>query len=647
MKRIFLTYSFLILFVSLSICKFLNEECSNYNSEYGCNGQQTKYPENYFDRTFQTPPKGHPDWISTYQDYSLIQGYMRVKYNSEKTQAFLEFITKINPRLSKDEIKIQYYFNSQTPQESNKYTVNITDSFDEFTAKATLIKNSEEIGTLLLDQINFIFKNAKINDKKNFENGQKGAIVEMFGWPYKDISKECEFLGKAGYMGVKIFPPNESILSYSTIENGELNPWWFLYQPVSYKFSSRQGTYEELKEMINKCRINGVRVYADAVINHMVGGGNDSFTDHRNSSGGYCNHWKGKKSSGGSPFYTHDFQFKENEFSGKKPGLEFPGVPYGIEDFHCERSLNSWTDPFILNNGWLVGLTDLNTESDYVRQRIADYLTSLLSIGMSGFRIDAAKHISPENLSFIFKKLKDNLGGQFPDDFITYLEVIIGGEKDLLICGNNSYSYGTNFEDLMLKAGLSQSDVDKIKIWSSDYPKEFPICGYWPIKSERYAIGLDCHDDQVPGSSSRDMGDKGSVLIKEKNVEKHRNFEKELFLRKDGNWKIRLILSSYTFVESKSAMGFPDGYSDCSRCKGEKCNECKKSVPFMQAYDEKACGYSVYNNGKWMEGVYTRVHRDGEIINSMRSWLGLSTLSLNEIGLGHCQQNESSVFNLE
>lgn len=69
----------------------------------------------------------------------------------------------------------------------------------------------------------------------------------------------------------------------------------------------------------------------------------------------------------------------------------------------------------------MVNLADLNTETDYVRQRIADYFTDLLGMGFSGFRIDAAKHISPTNLAAIFKKFKDNLGGSIPDDFITYL----------------------------------------------------------------------------------------------------------------------------------------------------------------------------------------------------------------------------------
>lgn len=64
----------------------------------------------------------------------------------------------------------------------------------------------------------------------------------------------------------------------------------------------------------------------------------------------------------------------------------------------------------------------------------------MLSVGFSGFRVDAAKHISPTNLAAIFAKFKANLGGgELPDDFIAYLEVLIGGEKDLLLCNDNPY----------------------------------------------------------------------------------------------------------------------------------------------------------------------------------------------------------------
>jgi alpha-amylase len=399
------------------------------------------------------------------------------------------------------------------------------------------------------------------------------------------------------------------------------------------------GTRDELRSMIITCRKNGVRVYADAVTNHMTGGGND-VGSHRNGNGGGCAYWGPKGSSDDSPFYTQDFNYDMNNSTGRHPALEYPAVPYGPEDFHCERPLNSWSSPFDLNYGWLVGLSDLNTERANVQDRIAAYMTDLLGIGFSGFRMDAAKHIQPDDLTVILGKFRKNMGGSFPDDFIAYLEVLIGGEKELLECDYSSYNYATYFTDVMKKAGFSDDDVAKVKIWSSDYPKEFPICGSWVIPSTRFAVENDCHDDQNPGSSSRDMGDKGSILVLEKNVPKHRGFEVELFARTDGDWKIRLVLSSYTFM-GNGAMGFPDGESDCSKCVGEdRCKGCK-SMAYSKAHDTNACGYTcLSDSGEWLEGVYTRVHRDKSIIMAMRKWMNLPLdVSNEDLGLpNQCQE---------
>jgi alpha-amylase len=83
-------------------------------------------------------------------------------------------------------------------------------------------------------------------------------------------------------------------------------------------------------------------------------------------------------------------------------------------------------------------------------------MTDLLNIGFSGFRVDAAKHIYPKSLSAIFKKLKENMGGgELPDDFITYLEVIMGGEMQLLMCNDGIYNFGKSFENTMSNDGLS------------------------------------------------------------------------------------------------------------------------------------------------------------------------------------------------
>jgi len=66
--------------------------------------------------------------------------------------------------------------------------------------------------TLTLDPINFIWQSAPLTAaQSSFQSGQKGGIAELFGWPWVDVGKECAFLGKAGYMGVKIWPPNEHV----------------------------------------------------------------------------------------------------------------------------------------------------------------------------------------------------------------------------------------------------------------------------------------------------------------------------------------------------------------------------------------------------------------------------------------------------
>jgi alpha-amylase len=118
------------------------------------------------------------------------------------------------------------------------------------------------------------------------------------------------------------------------------------------------------------------------------------------------------------------------------------------------------------------------------------------------------------------------------------------------------------------------------------------------------------------------MQDKGSVYVKEKNIEKHRGFEVLLFDRQDGNWQIKTLLSSYSFTNG--AQGFPDGMSDCSTCTGDQCNSCTKSVKYSKAHDPNSCGYDSGDGNNWKEGVYTRVHRDQAIINAMRKWMGLS-----------------------
>ncbi len=53
------------------------------------------------------------------------------------------------------------------------------------------------------------------------------------------------------------------------------------------------------------------------------------------------------------------------------------------------------------------GLPDLATESEYVREKLAEFLNQFIDIGVAGFRFDASKHVWPEDLEAIFKRLKN------------------------------------------------------------------------------------------------------------------------------------------------------------------------------------------------------------------------------------------------
>ncbi|KAJ3209829.1 hypothetical protein HDU67_005871 [Dinochytrium kinnereticum] len=605
--------------------------CETFTGD-SCTGSQTAFPSSFDERRWQTPPRGAGDWSAGFQDYRDLTGYADVVYtDTSRGAATVTVIAN-----SRTNSPLQFSFNGVV-QSSN--TFRVTSSLRN---GLNIIVTAPATGaTLTLDPVYFVWDTPAITGRGETLGGQKGAIVELFGWPFKDVAKECEFLGKAGYMGVRVWAPNEHLTTDHWLEGqNNRNPWYFVYQPVSYRLFSRHGTLEDIRTMVTTCHSFGVRVYADAVINHMVGGANDIQNHRRGGANNFCATWGPKNGTAGSPFYTHSNTYQFNRQTGLRPADEFPAVPWSPSDFHCDRPLNSY-DAFTMNYGYLSGLVDLNTEKPNVQDRLATYLASLLNVGFSGFRIDAAKHISPDGNAAILKRLADKMGGGLPSSFITWLEVIIGGEKGLLACEDGPYNFYGSFDRVMQSKGLSASDISKVKIWSSDYPKEAPVCGYWILPPSRFVIQNDDHDQQNEGSSSRDMQDFGSVFIKDRNVARHRSFEVKLFQVRSGqsnDWAIRTILSSYSWKQTPTGLanGFPDGQSDCSGYKGTQ-SGCA-SMPFRPAFVANACGYSNAVNGGWIEGEYTRVHRDISIVNAMRSWMGMGSVSASALGLpGNCQ----------
>ncbi|MFL6144079.1 MAG: carbohydrate-binding module family 20 domain-containing protein [Labedaea sp.] len=219
--------------------------------------------------------------------------------------------------------------------------------------------------------------------------GAKDVIVHLFEWPWASVASECaNVLGPKGFGGVQVSPPQEHV-----VLPGSGFPWWQDYQPVSYQLSTRRGDRAAFASMVSTCHSAGVRVFVDAVLNHMAGGAST-----------------GTGSAGSS--YSH---------------YDYPGI-YQTQDFHhCGRNGNddiaNWTDRFEVQNCELVDLSDLKTESSYVRGKLSAYLQDLRSLGVDGFRVDAAKHVPVADLQAIYTPL-----GSAP---YIYQEVIEGGPGEI------------------------------------------------------------------------------------------------------------------------------------------------------------------------------------------------------------------------
>ena len=205
------------------------------------------------------------------------------------------------------------------------------------------------------------------------------AIVHLFEWRWDDVADECEtFLGPNGYAAVQVSP----VLENSLVEG---RPWWEKYQPASYQIGNRSGDRDAFASMIQRCNAAGVQIYVDIILNHMTG--------------------------------VYEGVGVQGSTFGE---YEYPGI-YTYDDFHhCGLTegdeIEVWDDPVQVQTCELVNLSDLDTGSEKVRAQLVTHLQELLSLGVTGFRLDTARHIAPEDVQAIF----DATGG---DPFI-YQEVI-------------------------------------------------------------------------------------------------------------------------------------------------------------------------------------------------------------------------------
>ena len=286
---------------------------------------------------------------------------------------------------------------------------------------------------------------------------EPAVFVHLFEWQWPDIALECErFLGPAGYAAVQISPPNEHIDHKSPLLSQFDYPWWARYQPVSFDLNSRSGSEQELRDMVQRCGQAGVDIYADVVVNHMADLADSGVA--------------------GTPFDRDTRSYRDYSEQDFHPVCVIQQEDYSASEDPEEQSARAER----VRICQLGNLPDLDTGTQKVRDHIVSYIQKLADIGVKGFRIDAAKHMHPQDIEYIRSKLDP--------DLYFFLEIIDIGNQSV---DATDYSHIGSVTELKYAHNISaifgRQSLDELKtLGTAD----------WYLPTDKAVVFIDNHDSQ-------------------------------------------------------------------------------------------------------------------------------------------------------
>jgi alpha-amylase len=210
-----------------------------------------------------------------------------------------------------------------------------------------------------------------------FAADQPVTIFHAFDQPFTTIQGFVCELGNQGYSHVQIPPAQKSSTAGSE--------WFYRYQPVDFSEIEGRGSQSDLKNLIARAHSCNLKVIADVVFNHMT-----------------------SESSFGSL----------SQFAGLRPSDFHARCPINFNDGNTSSEIRCWL------NG---DLPDLKQEESRVRDVQKGHLKKLLSLGIDGFRFDAAKHMEPQ----FVKEYIDFADRESQGNTWNYLEVIEDNDSKL------------------------------------------------------------------------------------------------------------------------------------------------------------------------------------------------------------------------
>ncbi|OSH00790.1 autotransporter adhesin [Bifidobacterium adolescentis] len=264
---------------------------------------------------------------------------------------------------------------------------------------------------------------------------KNGAILHAWMWSFKNITANMEAIAKAGYTSVQTEPMSKIKFVPSNGKKFDEN-WYYVYQPANTSIGNFVvGSEDDLKEMTATAHKYGVRVIVDVVANHFT-----------------------------SDWSAIDSDWQNTDYFHKRTGCDGPN-----------GEIKDYSNRYKVTQCHLLGLWDLNTQSQTVADRMQSFLKTAVADGVDGFRYDAAKHV--ELPSEVFDNKKSNYwntilknGSQFQYgevlqgdsglDYKAYANMFSDNSSDG--GGNTASAYGGTVRAAISSGNLSTKMVQSI-----------------------------------------------------------------------------------------------------------------------------------------------------------------------------------------
>lgn len=210
---------------------------------------------------------------------------------------------------------------------------------------------------------------------------QADAILHAFNWRYADVAARADQIQAAGYRIVLVAPAYKS----------QGSAWWARYQPQDYRVIDHPlGNTESFANMVQALSARGIRTYADIVFNHMANEAAQRSDLNYPGSGVLASY------ASRSTYFSRQKLFGnlQNNFLSQ---WDF-GPARCISDYSNAFQVTTWR---LCGGNGDPGLPDLLANDWVVGQQQA-YLRALKTLGVRGFRVDAAKHMSISHINRVF-----------------------------------------------------------------------------------------------------------------------------------------------------------------------------------------------------------------------------------------------------